>query len=93
MMNEDEYFEWLEGYCRRNNYGVSAQTVCQMASEKGVDLGSVLWVGRKHLIPRGWIAHITTRSSSTYLPPERGGGSCQTTCQTSCQTTFQLRGE
>lgn len=74
-MDIDEYFEWLEEYCRNARYGMSAQTVCQLAHNRGVDVGHVLWVGRKHLIPRGWIAHITTRGSSTYLPPKRGGES------------------
>lgn len=69
-MNIDEFFEWHEKYCREHHYGgMSAQSVCITADAKGVDLGSIIWVGRKHLIPRGWIRHITTRGSSIYLLP------------------------
>jgi hypothetical protein len=72
-MELDGYFRWLEKWCRENCYGPTASAVWYMAQEKGVDVGSHRWVGRKHLIPRGWTRHKEEDSwnSAIYLPPGR----------------------
>ena len=71
-MNEEEFFEWLATYCRENNYGaLTAQTVMHMAARKGIELGSIFYVGRRYLIPHGWKQAHTTSGQSIYLPPER----------------------
>lgn len=69
-MNIDEFFVWLAEYCRPKNYHLSAAAVCAMADNKGIELGRITQVGRKHLIPRGWTRHRTTVGGSLYSPPE-----------------------
>ena len=70
-MTLDEFFKWFEEYCRHRHYGMSAQTVLMTADEKGIDLGHISYVGKKHLLPRGWTRHITKSGNSFYLPPEK----------------------
>lgn len=69
-MKVNEFFEWFEEYCRKKHYGVSPQTVLLEAYRRGVDLGHISRVGRKHLIPRGWTRNETTSGRSLYLPPK-----------------------
>ena len=72
-MNIDEFFKWFEEHCRTKRYGVSAQTVRMAADEKGIDLGFISFIGRKHLLPRGWTRHIAKSGNSFYLPPKKNG--------------------
>lgn len=70
-MNIDVFFEWFEEYCRKRHYGVSPQTILQEADRRGLDLGHISQVGRKHLMPRGWTRPLTKSGKSLYLPPKR----------------------
>ena len=69
-MTIDEFFVWLAEYCRPKSYHLSAAAVCAMADDKGIELGFITQVGRKHLLPRGWAKHRTTSGKSLYSPPE-----------------------
>ena len=70
-MDHDEFFMWLAQWCIDKGYGgLTAQTVCRQAELKGLDLGSIITVGRSHLLPRGWSRLFSTGGQSIYVPPQ-----------------------
>lgn len=70
----DDFFADLAKFARDNNYAISAGFIMTKASSLALDIGSITWLGRKHLIPRGWKRYETVRGV-IYLPPkeEEGG--------------------
>ena len=72
-MRKDEFFVWLLKYCRDAGYsGLTPSSVIHEAQDKGLDIGSILVIGRNHLIPRGWKRVVSTRGQVIYLVPEEG---------------------